>query len=102
MFILIFAVSKELANYTSQKEVSSKFLLFICLGRNSLPLTSVILIVIDYILLFMMVAFNVISLFFSPNCALVLVLICNGAFLAFAGIAGGISHRTKKRYYNSN
>ena len=98
MFILIFCVSKEIANYTTKKETNNKWLRFICFSKEPLPLVTIVLIMIDYIGLAMMVAFNLASLFLSENCALVLMLICNGVFLAFACVAGEISRRIKKQY----
>ena len=98
MFILIFCVSKELGNYTTVKETNNRLLRFICFSREPVPLVTVVLIIIDYICLAMIFAFNFVSLFLPNNYALVLMLICNGVFLAFSSVAGAISHHTKKKY----
>ena len=99
MFILVFCVSKELVNYTTVKETNNRLLRFICFSREPIPLVVVVLIMIDYICLAMIIAFNIVSLFLSESYALVLMLICNGAFLAFSSVAGAISHHTKKKYW---
>ena len=101
MFILVFCVSKELADYTTVKETNNKLFRFICFSREPIPLVTVVLIIIDYICLAMIVAFNFVSLFLSENYALVLMLICNSAFLVFSSVAGAISHHTKKKYWQS-
>lgn len=97
MFFLVFCVSKELANYTTVKETNNRFLRFICFSTEPIPLVTVALIIIDYICLAMIIAFNFVSLFLPENYALVLMLIGNGAFLAFSSVAGTISHYTKKK-----
>ncbi len=101
MFILVFCVSKELANYTTVKETNNRLLRFICFSRELVPLVTVVLIIIDYICLAMIIAFNFVSLFLPENYVLVLMLICNGAFLAFSSVAGTISHHIKKKYWES-
>ena len=101
IFIGVFFLAKEIANYTTKKETNNKWLRFICFSKEPLPLVTIVLIMIDYIGLAMIIAFNFVSLFLSENCALVLMLICNGVFLAFACVAGEISRRIKKQYeYN--
>ena len=101
MFILVFCVSKELVNYTTVKETNNRLFRFICLSRDPIPLVTVILIIIDYICLAMIITFNFVSLFLSENYALVLMLICNGAFLAFSSVAGAIANHIKKKYWES-
>ena len=101
MFILVFCVSKEIANYTTAKESNNRLLRFICFSREPIPLVTVVLIIIDYICLASVITFNFVSLFISENYALVLMLICNSAFLAFSCVAGVISHCIKKKYSDS-
>ena len=101
MFILIFCISKEIANYTTVKETNNRLLRFICFSKEPIPLVTVVLIMIDYICFAMIIAFNFVSLFLSENYALFLMLICNGAFLAFSGVTGAISHHIKKKYGDS-
>ena len=101
MFILVFCVSKELANYTTARETNNRLFRFICFSREPIPLVTVVLVIIDYICLAMIVAFKFVSLFLPENYALVLMLICNAAFLAFSSVAGGISHHTKNKYWES-
>ena len=101
MFILVFCISKEIANYTTVKETNNRLLRFVCFSREPIPSVTVALIITDYICLSMIIAFNVISLFLPENCALVLMLICNVALLAFSGVAGIISQHIKKEYWKS-
>ena len=101
MFILVFGVSKELVYYTTVKETNNRVFRFVCFNREPIPLVTVVLIMIDYIGLAMIIAFNFVSLFLSENYALILLLICNGFFLIFSSIAGGISNHIKKRYWES-
>ena len=101
MFILVFCVSKELVYYTTVKETNNRLFRFVCFNREPIPLVTVVLIIIDYICLAMIFAFNFVSLFLPENYALVLMLICNGAFLAFSSVAGTISHHIKKKYWES-
>ena len=101
MFFLVFLVSKEIANYTTIKETNNRFLRIICFSRAPVPLVTVVLIIIDYICLAAIIAFNCVSLFLSDNCAFILMLVCNGVFLSFSFIVGTISYSTKKKYWES-
>ena len=98
LFFLVFFVSKEIVNYTTQKEKNNRFFRLICFSREPVPLVTVVLIMIDYVCLVAMFVFNIASLFLSNDFALILVLVCNGVFLAFAGIAGQIAHCIKKHW----
>lgn len=100
LFVLVFAVSKEIANHTTKREKTSSFFRFICFSKEPVPLVTAILIVIDYICLSVMIAFNFVSVFVSDFCALVLLLSCTGLFLVFSAIAGIISLRIKKAQEN--
>ncbi len=96
MFVLVFCISKEIANYKTKKETSNNFFRFICFSHEPLPLVSVILIIIDYVFLCVIIALNLISLFLPEDSVAVLVLISYIFSLTFSGVAGAISHYIKK------